>query len=252
MKLWDQDYSLFYKFIDNYKSCGYSNINRTDPLILQLEEFTQKNNQYFFIADLLKGNIIFTSKQSKTIVGVEADELNPYHNIEVIHPDELYRNTSGWAKLLTIANGLLVLKEGYSVMSVNMKMRYPSGKYSEMLFQCYSFYNEVPTQTVNVLIVITNIDSFKLKKHGYHYYVGQDKRFFTYPNEKLLQIGNLFTKREFEIIKLIEYGLNTSQIAEKLYLSVYTINTHRCNIIKKSGMANISDVIYDLKERGIL
>jgi len=64
--------------------------------------------------------------------------------------------------------------------------------------------------------------------------------------------GSNFTKREFEIIKLIELGMSTEQIAEKLFLSPYTINTHRANILKKSGKAHVSELIYELLEEGKL
>ena len=44
-----------------------------------------------------------------------------------------------------------------------------------------------------------------------------------------------FQIREFEIIKLIESGLSSEQIAEKLFMSRYTVNTHRRNILEKTG-----------------
>jgi DNA-binding CsgD family transcriptional regulator len=64
----------------------------------------------------------------------------------------------------------------------------------------------------------------------------------------MLNGGNNFTKREFEIIKLIESGMSSEQIAEKLFVSIYTINTHRANILKKSGKAHVSELIYELME----
>ena len=76
--------------------------------------------------------------------------------------------------------------------------------------------------------------------------------YFRFPDEKMLQMGNVFTKREFEIIMLIEAGMSTEQIADKLFLSVYTVNTHRGNILKKTKKANVSELIFDLKERGLL
>ena len=42
-----------------------------------------------------------------------------------------------------------------------------------------------------------------------------------------------FSKREFEIIKGIAQGLESHEIAEKLFLSVHTVNTHRRNIFLK-------------------
>ena len=64
--------------------------------------------------------------------------------------------------------------------------------------------------------------------------------------------GNIFSGREFEIIRLIESGLGSEEIAEKLFLSVHTVTTHRRNILEKAGKPHISDLIYDLKERGLI
>jgi len=247
-----RDYRLFHKFIDTYTPAGFQGIDRNDPLILELEEMTKENNQYFFIADLLQGRIIFASNQSRQLIGIDPEELTPYHNIEAVHPDEVYRNTSGWAKLLTMANDLLFAKTGSSILSVNMKMRNPKGIYDEILFQAYLFYSEAPRRTVYDLQVHTKIDLFKKRKNGYHYYAGYDLSYFRYPDEELLEIGTPYSIREFEIIHLIERGLSTKEIAKKLFLSPYTVNTHRRNILIKSGKPNISDLIYELKERGVM
>lgn len=45
----------------------------------------------------------------------------------------------------------------------------------------------------------------------------------------------LLSYRETEIVQLIAEGMANKDIAEKLYLSVHTIKTHRKNIIKKLG-----------------
>jgi DNA-binding CsgD family transcriptional regulator len=110
----------------------------------------------------------------------------------------------------------------------------------------------VPYKTVFFLKIHTNIDWHKRIKHGYHYYVGTDLSYFKYPDDDMLMKGNIFSGREFEIIKLIETGLTSEEIADKLFLSVHTVNTHRRNILDKSGKSSISDLIYDLMERGVL
>jgi DNA-binding CsgD family transcriptional regulator len=247
----NQDYTLFYKFIETYGPVAFKGITNNDPLMVEMEEMMEKNNQYFFIGDLLQGNIIYTSKRSMDILGVEPAELTPYHAIEACHPDEKYKNTNGWAKIISMANKILVAKSGSELFSINMKLQNPKGSYSEILFQCYLFYSTVPHETVYDLQIHTNLDKFKLKKTGYHYYSGNDLSLFKYPDNQLLEIGNLYTKREIEIIKFIESELSSEQIAEKLFLSHYTVNSHRANILKKSGKANISNLIFELKERGM-
>jgi DNA-binding CsgD family transcriptional regulator len=82
--------------------------------------------------------------------------------------------------------------------------------------------------------------------------LGTNLSWFRYPDDEMLMKGNIFSSREFEIIRLIESGLSTDEIGNKLFLSPHTINTHRRNILGKSGKQTIADLIYDLKERGFL
>lgn len=55
--------------------------------------------------------------------------------------------------------------------------------------------------------------------------------------------------REIEIIRLISDGLTNKQIADQLFLSKHTVNTHRKNIMQKLGINNTAGiVIYAVKE----
>ena len=247
-----QEYNIFEEFIETFSPTGFNKVESNHPLMIDLERMTERNNQYFFVADLFQGKILFTSKRSFDMIGIDPKDLNPYHNIEATHPDEVHRNTKGWAKLICKANDLLSAKKGGSLLSTNMRLRNLEGVYAEMLFQCYLFYGEIPHKTVYLLQVHTNIDWYNKFKQGFHYYSGNDLSLFRFPDEALLKIGNDLTKRELEIIKLVESGLSTEKIAKKLFLSTYTINTHRGNILKKSGKAHISELIYELMEEGKL
>jgi DNA-binding NarL/FixJ family response regulator len=48
------------------------------------------------------------------------------------------------------------------------------------------------------------------------------------------------THREKEILKLVALGLQNKAIAEKLFISVHTVITHRKNITEKTGIKSIS------------
>ena len=56
------------------------------------------------------------------------------------------------------------------------------------------------------------------------------------------RLGNL-TDRELEVFTLIGHGLNTAAIAERLSVSVKTIETYRSNIKTKLGANDASDLI---------
>ena len=52
------------------------------------------------------------------------------------------------------------------------------------------------------------------------------------------------TRREVEIIRFISHGLSTKEIADKLFLSEFTISTHRKNILRKLDTKNIAGLVH--------
>ena len=59
------------------------------------------------------------------------------------------------------------------------------------------------------------------------------------PNALFPQLSD----RELEIIKLLCHEYNTKQIAETVHLSTHTIESHRSNIFKKVGVANVAGLV---------
>jgi DNA-binding NarL/FixJ family response regulator len=55
--------------------------------------------------------------------------------------------------------------------------------------------------------------------------------------------GLNISEREIEIIRLIAEGFSNKQIAEKLFLSIHTVNTHRKNIMNKLGVNNTAGIV---------
>lgn len=51
------------------------------------------------------------------------------------------------------------------------------------------------------------------------------------------------TARELTILKKVALGLTNQQIADKLFLSIHTVMTHRKNITKKLGIKTVSGLI---------
>ncbi|MBD3749277.1 MAG: PAS domain-containing protein [Sphingobacteriales bacterium] len=60
------------------------------------------------------------------------------------------------------------------------------------------------------------------------------------------------TKREVEILKMICRGASSKEIAKGLYISKYTVETHRKNLQKKIGTTNIASLVLFSKETGLV
>ncbi|HEX6981879.1 MAG TPA: response regulator transcription factor [Balneolaceae bacterium] len=57
------------------------------------------------------------------------------------------------------------------------------------------------------------------------------------------------TKRELEILKLIVDGKTSKEIANELFISPRTVDTHRANLMQKLELNNIADLVrYAIKE----
>lgn len=72
--------------------------------------------------------------------------------------------------------------------------------------------------------------------------------------EKKTQDGYFpkLTKREKEILKLIMDEYTSKQIAEKLYISINTVETHRANLFTKTGVKNVAGLITIAIEKNLL
>lgn len=62
----------------------------------------------------------------------------------------------------------------------------------------------------------------------------------------------VLTRREKEILSLLSDGLNGPQIAEKLFLSAYTVETHRKNMFKKFEVNNLQGLLKKARDIGLV
>jgi len=51
------------------------------------------------------------------------------------------------------------------------------------------------------------------------------------------------SKREIEIIKLIQDGLTNKEISERMFISLKTVESHRTNIFKKLRIKNVAELL---------
>lgn len=65
---------------------------------------------------------------------------------------------------------------------------------------------------------------------------------YEFPSSVLVE-GQKLSFREQEILQLLGKGLISKQIADKLYISVNTVNTHRQRIIEKLNVSNTAEAV---------
>lgn len=70
--------------------------------------------------------------------------------------------------------------------------------------------------------------------------------------QKELKNQPTLTRREKEILTLISEGFTNPQIAEKLFISLYTVETHRKNLLSKFSTNNTASLIKIAATNGLI
>ncbi len=63
---------------------------------------------------------------------------------------------------------------------------------------------------------------------------------------------DLLTPREREILQLVAEGKSNKEVANLLHLSVYTVETHRANIMEKLNLKSVPELILYAVRKGII
>ncbi|MBI3189434.1 MAG: response regulator transcription factor [Ignavibacteriales bacterium] len=79
-------------------------------------------------------------------------------------------------------------------------------------------------------------------------YVKRAEKPENFPNTDSLQL----TKREKEILKFIAQGYTSQEIADKLFLSFRTVNTHRSNMMQKLDIHDTASLVRYAIQHGIV
>lgn len=183
-----------------------------------------------------KGYHVLISKSSqdsleRLLITEEPDLvlIDDFENVFKVEKTIAFLSFTKPAKMILISDELN--KERHELLSkVGLKHYLSSQINEEELIELYNAIDKLPAKF---------IDSLTEKRLS-----------FNKEEEFRNTCANLnISEREVEIIKLIAEGFINKEIADKLFLSTHTVNTHRKNIMSKLGVSNATGiVIFAVKE----
>ena len=82
--------------------------------------------------------------------------------------------------------------------------------------------------------------------------VSEGEQFIQEEIRQLLQdSGHNLTKRERQVLNLLAVGRSNGEVANELFISIKTVDTHRMNLMKKLEVRNIVHLIERARELGL-
>ena len=129
--------------------------------------------------------------------------------------------------------------------SHDLRFMHSNGDYKRLLIQVIPivFFAEGGARTLNVF---TDISYLKIQGTPQLSFIGLegDPSFYNVGlGNNLKLVSHSFTKRELEILKYIAEGNGSKEISESLCISKYTVDSHRKNILAKSGCNTINELV---------
>jgi DNA-binding CsgD family transcriptional regulator len=210
-------------------------------------------NSAISIFDLYQQKHIFLSSRFETIFGFDIskahEEGNEYFD-KKIHPEDFLnamKIASYFLKLgFTLSNEE---KKDYKLIN-DYRIKNAEGKYIRVIEQFQALELD---KHGNVWLALCVMDlspnqdiSLPLQNKVINFKKGE---LYHFPETN--KEANL-SKREKEILSLISDGFISKEIADNLFLSVHTVNTHRQKILEKLNVSNSHEAIKLAKSFGLI
>ena len=202
----------------------------------------------YFILDFYKGSIT-SHKGLSGLLGISEENIDIANVISHFHPDD--------SKLVQtiIEDGcgqILKLKvpKGINIMKLSFRFIKSDGEEIRVLSETIVYSNSFDRKVQTALVKFTKID-FLDSSPFVEWWFNQEYLSSSSVQQKLDNgKENIFSEREFEVVKGIVSNESSAQIADRLNLSQHTIISHRKNIFSKSNSHNIEQLkLYCLKRR---
>jgi DNA-binding CsgD family transcriptional regulator len=253
-KLNEEYFQVFESQIFNTDDLDYS---RLDEHIAFLTRLDVIENSSISVFDLYRKEHVYISGKFATMLGYNQEEIkmkgNDYFDRK-IHPDDFY---------FLMKNGIELLKLAFSVPVAERRDYKLISDYRVMNAKnCYTRVIE-QHQTLeldkagNIWLALSLLDyspdqdiASGIKSRIYNYKKGE---FIPMPGAEIHDETDMkLSRREREILKLVQEGMPSKEIAEKLYISIHTVNTHRQRILEKLEVSNSHEAIQYATSLGIL
>ncbi|WP_407404480.1 LuxR C-terminal-related transcriptional regulator [Chryseobacterium sp.] len=198
-------------------------------------------NSYFFIYDCFDNKIIYTNSSYEIISGFAVEEFSLEKLLSTIHPDDLSHFYDSEEKGLKFTNSLSFNEHYRYILNYSYRIQKADGSYIRISQQCQGLDVDTKGCLTKTLVKHLVIDDNTMNDHEYKVY---DKLKGIYINGT--NCYNL-TKRELEIIDLINEGFSSEQIAQSLFISKNTIITHRRNILNKMNTKSFLELLQKMR-----
>lgn len=216
-----------------------------------LKNVTLWDNQFVYIHHIKSGSFFF--KGIDKCLGYEMDELHADFFIRNVHPADLTMYFKISKALLSFvmdnSEGLVPFNSSFLI---NYRIKTVKGDYIQVLRQSTPFIKDANGKVEAYISMCSNITEISESNCVKWNISGPKKENFPkYLNEQG-EDEHLFSGRELDILRLLSNGRSSQAIADKLFISINTVNTHRKSLMRKANVNKTIDLLAFALDHGYL
>lgn len=212
-----------------------------------LKQLDLIENSSISVFDLYKKEHVFVSSNFSGMLGYNIAEIekegNKYFDSRV-HPDDFLQNLKMGIVLLQKSLQIPVTDRRDYKFILDYRVRNAKNQYIRVIEQQQVLELD---KKGNIWLALSTIDlspdqdlSIGPKYKMYNFKTGD---IINSPEFDETKEGVSLSFREQEVLKLVKDGLPSKEIAERLFISVHTVNTHRQRILEKLDVTNSIEAI---------
>lgn len=214
-------------------------------------EYKPLPNQFYYYTDLYHRENVKVHPTITTLLGLSSEKFNLKSLYDLIHPADRFLVYQATLESIRYANRKYNSIPFENVFMVDFRIKHINGNYIRLLRETGCAVNDKLGSMVYSFAIFTDISNIKTSNKVGFDYKGTIPG-MVFPNKKLLQTIDVFSKQEKRILYQLSYGKESKEIAELLFISKHTVDTHRRNMLRKALLKNTPELITYAIENGII
>lgn len=247
--------------VDFWKTVNPIREDRQMPVININEVLTSIFNpgkHFYFLVNFFDLRLEYVHHTITDLLGIYPEEFNLHDSFfKILHPDDFHQfklkeQAAGVFFYQRVPDKITMYKSTYT-----LRMAHRKGHYVHFLVQNIAL-TVTDGKIHHVLSVLTDVTFMNLLPDDRISFIGinGEPSYYSLSTdpENILQPQKdlLLSKREQEIVRLLAEGLASKQIADELKISTHTVDTHRRNLLKKTGAKNTLELTVVCLKKGLV
>jgi len=221
-----------------------------------LERLSEVENSSVSVVDLYKKKYIFLGSRNLEPFENPPGEYEPrdaLYYIQWIHPYDLPIVIDSYKRSFKFFLNLPEKERKDYKLIVNYRQRDKYGKYINIIVQLVVLELD-KKGNIWLVLILDDLLPDKISFEGVNRRLIHIKtgKICLFKDELESNKKTILSTREVEVLGLVSKGFASKEIAEKLFLSINTVNNHRQNILEKVNAVNTTEAITYARNLGLL